>query len=234
MWPIPSLENELITISFSPNNLALSYIQKTDASSTPYALRAYKHVPLDNLELENLVLYNPSKIKDVVSGFLNEHRKTNSFIAFSLQGPAITEKLVHSPSSTFNAHNANTHDRGFIERGYQYLYPHDNGTFVFYTYAVARSLLLQYKLFAIATRLNLLTITTQRMALLNIYKHIFGPAFRSTQLAVDMHLHNNMIEHLITPDSLKRILKIEPSISNTDDLLLLATACGLFIQGTNQ
>lgn len=234
MWPIPPLENELITISFSPSNLVLSHIQKTDSTSTPYTLRAYKQVTLDNLELENLVLYNPSKIKEIVSEFLTVHQKTNSFIAFSLQGPAITEKLVHSPSSTFNANNFNTQDRGYVERGYHYMYPHDHGTFVFYTYSVPQSLLLQYKLFAITTRLNLVTITTQRMALLNMYKYIFGPAFRSTQLAVDMHLHNNMIERLITRDGLRRILKIEPVISSTHDLLPLATACGLFIQGINQ
>jgi len=233
MWPIPSLENELITISFSPNNLVLSYIQKTNSAPTPYLLRAYKNVALHDLELENLILYNPSKIKEIISEFLTTHQKQNSFVAFSLQGPAITERLISSPTSTLNEARFNVQNTGFIERGYHYMYPHDNGTFVFYTYAVPRSLLLQYQLLAIAAHLNLTTITTQRMALLNIYKYIFGPAFRCTQLAIDMHLHNNMIEQLITKEGLRRIIKMEPSIKTNDEFLHLATACGLFIQGTN-
>jgi hypothetical protein len=111
------------------------------------------------------------------------------------------------------------------------MYPNDHGQFIFYLYSVPRALLLQYKLLAIAAHLNLITITTKRMALLNAYKHIFGAAFRRSQFGIDMIKHHNKIEELISTPILQRIVTIPPTISATDECVHLATAYGLFTLG---
>src|SRR5579872_6947879 len=101
MWPIPALEHELCTISFAPDSMTCSWIQKnSDDGLAPLTLRAYQRYQLDNLELTNLTLFNPTVIKKYINSFLCEHNKKNAFIAFSLDGPAIAEQFIALPTST--------------------------------------------------------------------------------------------------------------------------------------
>ena len=107
------------------------------------------------------------------------------------------------------------------------MYPNDDGQFVFYVYSVPRSLVLQYQLLAIAAQCNLITMTTQTMALLSAYKNIFGTAFRRSQLAVDMMRCNNTIDDLIGIDTVNRMISGAGHIVG-DERLSVAAAAGLF------
>ncbi len=236
MWPIPSLHHELVTVSFFPTALVCSWIQKIATAPAlqslgavgSFNLRAYKRYQLGNLELLNLIPYNPTIIKKYISSFLREHNLQNAFITFSLDGPAVIEKFIAMPTST----PART-DFGFTTAGnigweYRYVYQNDDGQYIFYVYAVPRSLLLQYQLLAIAGQCNLITITTKTAVLLETYKNIFGVAFRKSQLAVDMMRHNNNVENLISLDALRRMIMISPGVMLQDERIYIATACGLF------
>jgi hypothetical protein len=110
---------------------------------------------------------------------------------------------------------------------YRYMYPTDNGQFVFYAYSVPRSVLLQYKLLAIAAECNLITVTTQTMALLLAYQHMFGSAFRQSQLAIDMMRCNNNIGDLITVDTVRRMMDTSGVKLSKDDYLQCVAAAGL-------
>lgn len=227
MWPIPTIERELITITCSPKNISCSWIQKTKAGY-PLQLRAYERHELHNLELENLTLFNPTHVKQLITNFLFRHNKQNAFVAITLQGPLVAERFVARASSSPKRCEFDVQHSSNLLWDYRYMYPNEQGQFVFYLYSVPRSLLLQYQLLAITAGLNLISITTKRMALLNTYKTIFGSAFRRSQFGIDMMSHHNAIEKLISVDALKRVLFIPPTISLADEFSHLATAYGLF------
>ena len=228
MWLIPALEHKLVSIDFSPEALVCSWIEKTNNGTAALTLRAYKRFPLINLELEKLILFNPTVIKEHICSFLEEHNLTDAFIAFILHGPTIVEQFVAMPTSTPHyvdfgiANNARS-----VLWEYRYLYPNDHGQFVFYVYTAPRSLILQYQLLAVAARCNLITMTTRTMMLLSAYKNIFGAVFRRSQLAVDMTRCNNNIEDIITIDTLNRMVNFA-GLCTASERLYCAAALGLF------
>lgn len=229
MLLIPALQHKLVSILFSHDALVCCWIEKTDHGAAPLIVRAYQHYPLDNLELENLIIFNPTIIKKYITSFLEQHHLCDAFITFVLHGPAVMEHFVAMPTST--PHRADFPVAGAAKGmlwEYRYLYPNDHGQFIFYVYAVPRSLILQYQLLAIATQCNLITMTTQTAGLLSAYQHIFGSAFRRTQLAVDMTRCNNNIDALISVDAVNRMLTSGIDIDVAQERSYLAAAVGLF------
>lgn len=226
MWPIPTLDHKLVSIDFSPEALVCSWIEMVGADKQ-LVLRAYKRFPLDNLELEKLILFNPTLIKQYIYSFLEEYKLSDAFVAFIFHGPAVGEQFVAMPTST-----PHYIDFGFVNTRnvlceYRYLYPNDHGQFVFYVYSVPRSIILQYQLLSIAARCNLIAMTTRTMMLLSAYKNIFGIAFRRSQLAVDMMRCDNNIADLISIDTLNRMLKCA-DVCSASERLYCAAATGLF------
>ncbi len=207
MWPIFACADKFVTISFTPDSLVCCWIDKTDRGTAPLLVHAYKSYPLNNLELEQLILYNPTVIKKYITSFLQEHNLSDAFIAFALQGPAVKEQFVAMPTSTPHRTDFNVANARNMLWEYRYLYSYD-GQFIFYVYSVPRSVVLQYKLLAIAAQCNLITMTTQTMALLSAYQHLFGSAFRRSQLAVDMMRCNNKIGDIITMDAVRRMVNM--------------------------
>lgn len=227
MWPIPTLERELCTISLSADSIACSWVQKTDKGRAPLFVHAYQRHNFDVAEFERNVLFNPTVIKRQIVSFLREYNKNNAFVTMSLDGVAVIERFVALSSST--AHLA---DFSFAQSsnnvwGYRYLYPNDHGQFIFYVYSVPRSLILQCQLIVSSVSCNLITLTTKNMALFNAYKYLFGAAFRTSQLAIDMIRHNNEMDKLIAVDVLKRIVQTH-QVDIAQERLYIAQACGLF------
>jgi len=228
MWPIPTLEHDLITISFLPHNLVLCWMTGNTKHNNKLTVNAYERHELNNLELAHLVIFNPTRVKQIIHKFLSTHKKENAFITVSLNGLGVSEQFITMPTSTPKTSEFKIEHSSNLLWGYRFMYQNDNGEFVFYLYKIPRSLLLQYELLAIASKLNLINITTQNMALLNTYKTIFGSAFRHSQLAIDMMRHNNSIESLISTDILKKIISTSSTINLAHELPYLATVCGLF------
>src|SRR4030095_12236417 len=172
MWPIPALEQELCTISFSPDSIACSWIQQTNNGLAPLELRAYQRYQLDNGELEHGMIFSPTVVAQCINSFLHEQNRKNSFIVFSVNGSAIVEQFIALPTSTPHATDFNIVYSSNSVWGYRYLYPNDDGQFVFYVYVVPRLLVLQYQLLAMTVGCNFIAITTKNMALLSAYKHL--------------------------------------------------------------
>ena len=232
MWPMPALAHKFVSVIFTPDDLmccwldssALSPISTLFQSGSPLkgtengvkradrekqlVLRAYKKYPLDNLELANLILFNPTVIKKYITAFLSEHDLSDAFVAFALHGPAVHEEFVTLPTSTPHRSDFTVSNSASMLWEYRYVYPRDDGQFVFYVYSVPRFVVLQYELLAVAVQCNLITMTTQTMALLSAYEHMFGSAFRRSQLAIDMMECNNNIGDLITADAVKRMVNM--------------------------
>lgn len=229
MWPIPPLEHELVSISFSSDAIICSWIQKTKTASAPLILRAYQHYSLHNLECVRLIPFNFIEIKKHIHFFLSRYGLQNAFIVFCLDG--IAEKYVTLPTSTPHRTDFDMPKNNSIQWEYRYLYSDHDGQHIFYVYTVPQSLILQYKLLAIALQCNLIGITTKTAALLDAYKHIFGTAFRKSQLAVDMMRHDNDIRALITDDAVRRMVSFSSDVIK-GEYSTIAAACGMFCAGT--
>ena len=228
MWPIPTLDNDIVTFSFYDDALVCSWIEKKHGHINAH-VKAYQRHSLEHLELEKLILFNPTHIKNIMIQFLCEYKKHNAFIACSFHGTSIVEYCIALAISTPKREDFSIPHSSTMLWNYQYLYQNEDGQFVFYVYKMPQFLLLQYKLLAIAVGCNVITMTTQSLALLHCYKNIFGTVFRQSQLAVDMMRHNNHFEHIISTDMLQRTISMPTSLSLKKELPYLATSYGLFI-----
>jgi len=228
MWPIPVLDHQFVSIDFSPEALVCSWMEISQNKSAPLVLRAYKRFSLQNLELEKLILFNPTIIRHSISSFLQEHNLSNAFVSFALQGPFLGEQFIAMPTSTPHvADFGSVHKARSLLWEYRYLYSNDQGQCIFYVYTIPRFIVLQYELLAITTQCNLINVMPRTMALLSAYKNIFGAAFRRSQLGLDMVRCNNNIEQLITIDSLNRMVNFAGTC-NKSERIHYAAASGLF------
>ncbi len=224
MWLIPVLKNEFVCVFFSSDTIACGWIQKSTTNSASLILRAYQRYALNNFESVHLIPCNPTKIKKCINSFLYEHDLHNAFVTFCLDG--IIEHYIALPTSTPARTDFNMPTTSGMQWEYRHLYSDHEGHHVFYVYAVAQSLMLQYKLLAIGTKCNLIRIAPKTIALLDAYKNIFGVAYRKSQLAVDMMQHDNNIQELISRDALRRMVSFSSDLKHDDSII--AAMCGMF------
>lgn len=198
---------------------------------TPLVLRAYERFPCTNLELEHCILYNPTWAKKNIKTFIQRYALQKAYVSFSIAGPSCKEYIIkhHHASPQLDEFSLEQQAHWYWE--YRYLYPHDDGSFMFYVCGLPASVVLQYQLLAHALHLNLITITTRSMSLFTLYRFMYGTAFRKGQLAVHMAQREQNPERLFSKDSLHRILAIPASHSmvKEDELSSLLHACGLFV-----
>lgn len=235
MWGFPQNNNQLVTITFQPQVMTCSLITLSKQSA-PLALHAYKKFTFQELELESLIVFNATKIKQHINDFLDSCNAHTAFVACSLRGPILFERFVSTTKVDASMEDFEIPERSHMLWDYRFAYPADNGLWVFYLMGMPRTLLLQYQLLAINAQLNLLTITSERMALLKLYEYQHGNAFRRSQLAIDMLRHHNMVEYLFDGDALSRMLYIPSNLAHhrIDDAQHLLSACGLFVANTKE
>jgi hypothetical protein len=188
------------------------------------ALKAYRSIPFDNFECHQSVLYNPSYLKHQIQTFLDQYNLQHAWSCIALSGPGIIENIVNIAKASPQPADFRSPTLKKIMWDYRYLYPHDDAHYAFYVCGISRHLFAQYQLLAISCRLSPLVITTERMVHLRLYKQFYGAAFRHSQLAKDMRLHNNQIENLCSPSMLHRFVRMHPPVD-------VAVAFGLFLLG---
>jgi len=235
MWGSLQNDNQLVTITFQPQVMTCSLITPSKRSA-PLALHAYKKITFQELELESLIVFNATKIKQHINDFLASCNAPNAFVACSLRGPTLFERFVSTTKADPSMEDFEVSERNHMLWDYRFAYPADNGLWVFYVMGMPRTLLLQYQLLAIAAQFNLVTVTSERMALLKLYEYQHGNAFRRSQLAIDMLRHHNMVEYLFDGDTLSRILYIPSNLAHhrIDDTHHLLSACGLFVANNKE
>jgi hypothetical protein len=235
MWGSPHYDNQLVTITFQPQVMTCSLITPSKRFA-PLALQAYKKITFCELELESLIVFNATKISQHITDFLDSCNARNAFVACSLRGPKLFERFVPLTKADPSMEDFAVPEGNHMLWDYRFAYPADNGLWVFYVTGMPRSLLLQYQLLAISTQCNLITLTSERMALLKLYEYQHGAAFRRSQLAIDMVRHHNMIEYLFDSDTLSRILHIPSALAHhrVHDAHHLLSACGLFVSNAKE
>ena len=216
--------NTVLTIQCTPRALFGCLLSSTNQRITIHRFNA---IPLHHLELEQLVLFNPTRI----SRFINHWYRIASKkvpLLMSLSGPALIEQLVPLPIThpTIDQFPINHSPDWHWE--FVYLYSIDTMHY-FYLTGIRRSILFQYQLLALHNQFPLQTLTSNAMALLALYRHKSGSAYRASQLAE--HLTRvRSIERLFAYDDLERIATTPSGITiSKEDTLPLLIACGLLM-----
>ncbi|MCA9770519.1 hypothetical protein KC460_04080 [Candidatus Dependentiae bacterium] len=227
MWPKKNNNYEIVTIGFSQEYLCLAWISRKNKIPT---LTSYRKIHCTHLELHEGTLYNPTALGHYISQFLQKYTLHKAFVNMWLTGNYIHEQLI----KTANAHPTTIELGTNMQKSiwdFQYVYPTDNGHFVFYVTGIPKEILFQYQLLAVTNHINLITITTYHHALLHLYHFIQGAAFRHSQLAHDIQQHGNRIEFLFTPETILRVIRIHPglSIDITKEFSWLLGITGLYI-----
>ncbi len=230
MWNQTKKHNAF-AITFTPRIITGSWLSFSSTSRT-IQLRSHHRAQLDNLELERLIIFNPTKISQLLTSWYQTCHQAMPVLC-TVSGPSVHEQII--PMVTANPkpeqfpidHAPNWHWK------HSYLYSLDNNHY-FYLSGIKKSLLFQYQLLGITASLDLRTITTERTSLLCLYRFLLGSAFTSAKLATDLLQRNNTIEQLFSADDLSRMLSIPSNYTiEKHDVIPLLAACGLLVTEGN-
>lgn len=216
MWPLMPHSRQLIAMTVNPHMLAISWFSlETQKKQPRIQLNAFTLNPLENLEFVDGLIFNPTAINEQLKKFIQNNRLSAPAITCAISGPGIQEKIVTVPTAkpseksfTLTLENANMWD-------YIYLHPND-GNFSYYVCGITRKQLAQHTAFAATYGHNITMITTASAALLGLYRHAHGAAFRYSQLAHDLAACNNTIENLNSVQWAKHAIKIIPTMTDSE------------------
>lgn len=242
MWPMPPFNPHYVTISFSPHHISCYWFQQDSKNAI---LKSYQTTALENLELERLIVFNPSHISQIIHSFLEKHQLANAFALFCLSGPSVKEQFITLETATPDPEQFELPDKNKftwdklvwdnLVWDYTYLYPTQDGKFTFYAAGITRELLFQYQLLALRTHLNLIAVTPATIGLLGLYKHSKGSQFRQSQLGIELTKHNNRIDQLFDEKFLADMIIPAPGVTvNQTDTNVLLASLGLFLMRNEQ
>lgn len=192
---------------------------------------ASETTPFEHLECEKLVIYNHARLRTIINDFARTHQLHNAYATCALTGPNIFEGMILQQSAQPQLHDFSIARSRKHVWDYQYLYPHENGSYMFYVCGIPHTILFQYQLLMQSINLHVSRITTRRMALLHAYEYLYGPAYRPAQLGLDLMRHNNMIEEIFTRDLFHRLVNVSPELAQANNKTIpdMLTACGLYV-----
>lgn len=229
MWPFPTLSHNILAITCTPQELTCSLIRPTRIARR-YELYAHYCYPLIHHEFERSILFNPTTLYTYVQEVITAHHLEHSSCVVALQGPSITQRIITSTQSPPLYHQIADPRLKNMLWDYYYLYPEDDGLSAWYVAGIKQALIIQWKLLFSRLPVHLAGITTDSMALLHAYKHLYGAAFRSTRLAGDIKKQASSFHGLLSHELMRRALAINSSCAlHTSPTV--ATALGLFLLG---
>ena len=214
MWRLQACKKNQVIISFSANQLVCAWIQPA-CNNKPALLKAYQRIPFFWHELENGIIYNQQAVAQAITDFFKKNKIKRSTIIFALESSTLIERITINSSASPSPRSFTIPKLNNMIWDFRYLYPHDDGTFSFYIAGISRELLFSYQLMAHRAGITPHIITTCRSGIFHLYKQYYGSAFRQTQFAHDMLRTQHQLEHLITPDLLARMLKMDSSFAIT-------------------
>lgn len=214
MWPLPRLQNELVTLVLTPETLTCAWFKQHKPSlknlfsktsihknKPPFTLHAYRQIPLEHQQFTQAILYNPTFIQQQITSFLAEHTLAHAFISLSISGDRVLQRLISMDTAMPTRAHFLIPELAHMRWDYQYLYPNQDGTFTFYLYGIRQEQLLQYKLLARAASLNLVSIMPSWATQLQLYKHTQSAPFSQHALAAAVE-KSDSIDQLIPAEQL--------------------------------
>jgi len=230
MWPLKRKSPEIVTVSISPQKMALSWIKEENKKIT---IKSYKPFSFEHLEFEKSIVFNPTKIKTLAKQFLEENNIKKASFSIAVSGPSIFEKIVKLAKASPHKQDFKCEELKQLNWNYTYIGPSPDNGFDFYICGIKRELLFQYRLLMINTSVTPVVITTSKTAQIELYKYLRGKEFRQSQLVIDLHKNNYDTQSIFTLEDISKNFIFGKN--STDELKSeyqsLATNIGLFLLG---
>lgn len=215
----PINKSDVVAIAFKPESITYSLIQ-SDNGKAPVSIKAFKHVPLNNFELTQQIIFNPTCISKHINSFFDTYKIKDVPVRISLQGATIFEQFFTIAGTDIcpeTLKNPQLKDiiwqETLITR-----HPHQS---MYYVCGISRHQLLQYKLLAFKHQLPVECISTHTLSLLSAYHALHN----------DMPLLDNDNVDIEKIMSLQSIQPLVVNLSKEQDSLLMTELIGLAIAG---
>ena len=190
-------------------------------------MNAYNHIPIDT----------PSSIsiEHAINKFVSRHNVQHSSLGIAIAAPDIHEQLIRLFHATPSVKDFTSPTLSKMLWDYRYLHALEDNQHLFYVCGITRPMVFTYQLLSYKSKLHLTSLTSSYMALVYAYKTLFGPAFRQSQMALDMIRTDYKIENAISIDSIARLLHIPAHVSLdvSHEKMPLLTVIGLYNQERN-
>src|SRR5579859_282419 len=171
---VPQLSSSIVGLNITSRTLTCSWIEVSNKKNDfPYELKAYKHILFEVHQKTSLTIYNPTRLKSLISTFLDLHDLHDACIVVALSGDGLNEKQIMLTRPTADLKQV----EGPEPLLWHYYCLQENSPTnqtPWYSCGMRRELLFQYQLLAIMSGINLIQITTPTMALLKAYKFLKG------------------------------------------------------------
>lgn len=225
MWPLPPIRDEYVAVSINPTYVTCAWLKTS--KKYPLILNAYSHFPIDTS--------SSLTIEHAINQFVSRYNVQHSSLGIAIAAPDIHEQLVRLFHATPSAKDFASPILAKMLWDYRYLHSLEDNQHLFYVCGITRPMVFTYQLLSYKAKLHLTSLTSSYMALLYAYKTPFGPAFRQSQMALDMLRTDYKIENAMSLDSIARLLHIPSHISLDISLekVPLLTIIGLYNQERN-
>lgn len=220
MWPLPKIQYEQICIVLDIAHATCGWVTQ---SKKQLSLKAYKTIAWEQ---------STQILTQKLNAFVKENKLHNALLNIALSAPLIHEQLVRLSTASPSPYELINPQLKKMLWDYRYLHTLDDGQSLFYVCGITRPIIFAQQLLAQQTNVHLQTMTSGYMALVQSYRTLFGPAFRQSQLALDLIAHNYALEKSISSDSIARLLQISPTLNLdiNEQKLSLLMMIGLFNQ----
>lgn len=222
MWPLPSIRYDHIIITIDQSSFALGWLSSYKKEFAQ--LQAYQRYEFQTL--------THTQLSSALALFVAHYQLTGALLSISMSTPFMYEQLVRLSYAHASANDFHGIPLSQLLWDFRYLHPLSSGDHLFYVCGINRPTLFRYQLLSTQNNLHSISISSWYNALIQAYKTIFGPAFRISQLAIDMEQSNYHLEERLHIDSISRLLHINPQldIDREKEKKSLIAMIGLYYQ----
>lgn len=174
-------------------------------------------------------------ISSHLTEFIKRHNLAHSFLSVALSSPLAHEEFVRLSKASPSLNDFALKQTPQWIWQYHYLHALDDGHHLFYLKGIKKSHYFEYQLLAHQTNLNLVVLTSNYTAQLKAYQHLYGKAFRQSQLSLDLAKNNYNIAACMSRDNIARLMQVNPAAQsawNFKDILATMVGCYNLEKGT--
>jgi hypothetical protein len=219
------MRNEFVAITITATDITCGWFLSTQKH--PLMLAAY--------ESNSLARITGTHLFGHVQNFIRRHHLQHGIASVALSSPLMFEQFIRLGHASASMQDFLTPMLKKMLWHYRYVHSLDDGHHLFYLCALEQPIVFAYQLMMHKAGLNAVNLTSSYMGIVQGYRALFGPAFRQSQLALDMLKHEYALEQSMSADSIARLIHIPPTLSiNLDqEKKSLLTMIGLFYQERN-
>jgi len=229
MWPFQPRNYNIVTLALTPQQIVCLWAKK---NSEAVEVKAYERKKFGHLEFEKSMVFNPSKIGAIIDQFIKKNQIIKPFVSLAATGPYVFEKIITIPTSSPEKKDIQIKELKNHHSQHVYVGPSPKSGFNFYICGIKQPMLFQYKLLAIRSGFNLISLTTQKAAHIQLYKYLKKENFSHSQLAIDLSKSHYDTQSIIDKKRFLRTIDTNTlEINQEEEYPFLITNIGLFLLG---